>query len=417
MEKSSDFTLTPADSNKTIETTSGIAITLNPMVDFADFSRLMIKNSSGFDTTVTPDGVEQIDGDSSFSIPSRFSVEIYKGTSGWEIKTLSSTKLSDERFLSIQGLLLEALDANSIVLNTGICKDSTGTTTLALSSQLTADVNAEIGLGDGGMPKTVAKTGTFSSVGTAITGTGTSFTTEFKVGDVLYSTSNSEAQVIISVLNDAQMVIQLAFSIDVAGDAAMKNGLAPFATYYSILAYDPTLNTYKLVFDTQLDAENALSDTDMTDFVTYRYIGSILTNSGSNIVGFVERSIGANKRIFIYKSGIDDISLTGGVVAKYLYDLSIPKGVEVSPILNWFEATGDNGDGHFIKLYSPDNDLVPIYAIGGEQTEGLIDGTSITNIDNEALYTSTGQLYIEKTSQVGGSTTTTGMTIGYKETL
>ncbi|RLI63285.1 MAG: hypothetical protein DRO67_05965 [Candidatus Asgardarchaeum californiense] len=283
IEKSADFTLTPEHANKTIQTTAGMTITMNPMIDFKDYSVISIKNNSGETVIVNPDGTETIDGNSSYTIKAKYSVELYKGTAGWEVKTLSGTSLQTNTKMYIQGLLISRPDVDSIVMGTGICSNHDGAVDFVIETPLTADTNHEIGLGDGGMPATVAKTGTFSSVGTAIVGTGTLFTTEFKVGDVLWSSSNNEGQVIVSVLTDTQMVIQLAFTADVASDAVMKNGLAAFAWYYPIIAYNPTTDAYKLVFDTQSNAENALADTNMTGYTMFRRRGVIGTDASLSV--------------------------------------------------------------------------------------------------------------------------------------
>lgn len=348
IQKSSDFALTPEEADKIIEAEDGITITLNAMADFKDFSRLMIKNTSGLDVTLVPNGVETIGGEASYIVGANFFIELYKGTSGWEVKILSQTSQSSEKYLKMQGFLPEYIDGDTLHVGQGICTDSTGSIELSSNATLTADVNEDIGTGDGGMPKTVVKSGTFSSVGTAITGTGTNFTTEFKAGDVLYSTSNNEYQVVVAILNDVQMVIQLAFSVDVASDAVMKNGLAPFMTVHSILAYNPTTKDLKLVFDTQPNGENALADVDMAGYTSYRRrVSFFLDNLGALRLFTASEKAGGGVKV--EHNGIIDVSPVPGGGQ---YNISIPFGVDLEACLFWIKDGNGSSSG---ELYSGRN--------------------------------------------------------------
>jgi len=397
-EMSVDFTLTPEHANKTIQITSGSTITLNPMVDFKSFSRLMIKNSSGEEVTLVPDGLETIDGKTSLSLKGKHSIEIYKGTAGWEIKNLSKTSAATTGKKYIQGLLLSRVDVDSVVLGNGICSDSNGSLDLEVSSPMTADINHEIGLGDGGMPITVAKSGTFSSVGTAIIGVGTAFTTEFKVNDVLYSSSNNEAHVVVAVLSDTQMVIQLAFTVDVASDAVQKNGLAMFATYHAILAYNPIADTNKLVFDTQINAENALADTEMTDYTVYRRVGSIMTDATMGVVDFTVTETAGGGIECIFKNCI--LEYSGNLPSSYEeINLTVPLGVKVKPILAYLTRTTlGNAD---VYIYIKGNGFEG-HVINATQVGGNINGAS--GIRDSSYYTETASFEYKDNGGSSGAT-------------
>ena len=68
---------------------------------------------------------------------------------------------------------------------------------------------------------TTALTGTSSSSGTAVTGSGTTFASEIKVGDIIYANSG-EYREVTEVTNDTALVVDLAFTTDLSGDTVNK---------------------------------------------------------------------------------------------------------------------------------------------------------------------------------------------------
>ncbi len=408
IEKSADFTLTPEHANKTIQTTAGMTITMNPMIDFKDYSVISIKNNSGETVIVNPDGTETIDGNSSYTIKAKYSVELYKGTAGWEVKTLSGTSLQTNTKMYIQGLILTRPDVDSIVMGTGICSNHDGAIDLVVDTLMTADTNHAIGLGDGGMPTTVAKTGTFSSVGTAIVGTGTLFTTEFKVGDVLWSSSNNEGQVIVSVLTDTQMVTQLAFTADVASDAVMKNGLVVFATYHTFLTYNPTTDTNKLVFDTAINCENALADAGMTGYTIYRRVGSILTDATMGVVDFTAYEISGGGVVVRYDS-ISDVTGFNSTTRSY-FNLSVPSGIEIELSIAVYSALTPTTSG---TLYIYDEDDNEFFIQQLTAHAGLYH--SYATAHPSKIITSNGAISLVNTGTIYSNIYTSGYTDGRTE--
>ncbi len=396
IEKSADFTLTPEHANKTIQTTAGMTITMNPMIDFKDYSVISIKNNSGETVIVNPDGTETIDGNSSYTIKAKYSVELYKGTAGWEVKTLSGTSLQTNTKMYIQGLILTRPDVDSIVIGTGICSNHDGAVDLVVDTLMTADTNHAIGLGDGGMPATVAKTGTFSSVGTAIVGTGTLFTTEFKVGDVLWSSSNNEGHVVVSVLTDTQMVTQLAFTVDVASDAVMKNGLAMFATYHTFLTYNPTTDTNKLVFDTAVNCENALADAGMTGYTIYRRVGSIMTDATMGVINFTAtETAGGGVDIDYDDRGIVDIDYTSSPpTTATLANLSVPANMMAKIHFGVYLTSGTELIlGRIWETAKADVSLLP-----GNSNANTAGSNVLSQFFGNIMVDSNSQVYIKSTS-------------------
>lgn len=79
-----------------------------------------------------------------------------------------------------------------------------------------------------------ALTGTVSSTGTALTGTGTAFDTELKVGDVIYDGSG-EFRKVDSITDATNATVSAAFTVDLSGasvsvkvGAVVKTVAAPF---------------------------------------------------------------------------------------------------------------------------------------------------------------------------------------------
>lgn len=100
----------------------------------------------------------------------------------WSIALLDSPA-AQIPFLSIVGLNLDISNIGSdtsVTISPGSVLDSTGTVTLTLTSAMTKYMNSDwsVGDGNGGIIKVLA-TGTATSSGNVITGTGTLFTDEF----------------------------------------------------------------------------------------------------------------------------------------------------------------------------------------------------------------------------------------------
>lgn len=66
----------------------------------------------------------------------------------------------------------------------------------------------------GTLPLARALTGTFSSAGTVVIGTGTLFTTEIVEGDWLFSTTTNELRRVEGVSTDTTLRLEQAFSVD-----------------------------------------------------------------------------------------------------------------------------------------------------------------------------------------------------------
>lgn len=70
--------------------------------------------------------------------------------------------------------------------------------------------------------------GTFASSGATVTGTATTFTSDFAVGDYLYDSGSGEARKVINVANDTSMELEAGFTSNVAAATPVKAGYFVF---------------------------------------------------------------------------------------------------------------------------------------------------------------------------------------------
>ena len=113
-------------------------------------------------------------------------------------------------------------------------------------------------------------------------------------------------------------------------------------TWYHVFVVDETDGTIDAGFDTSLTATNLLSDTGGSE---YRRVGSVLTDSSSNILGFTQ-----NYDEFLWDDPPLDIDKSLTTTAS-TEALSVPTGVSVRAMLNV-----RNTDGQNVYLSSPDVD-------------------------------------------------------------
>lgn len=195
----------------------------------------------------------------------------------------------------------------------------------ALTKQI--DASFVEGANAGGMAPTVTKTGTFTTVGTAVTGAGTAFDTEFQVGDVLWSASKVEGRMITAITNGLYMTIESAFTTDVSvADDVKKNGLAPNCTYHVLLRHKDADGSVDVVFSTRTTPKADDTPAGFSETI-YRRRCSIITDASANILPFTQKN-----NLFIHGSIIADGSWSASAVA-YDMTLSIPYGALVIPMI------------------------------------------------------------------------------------
>lgn len=207
----------------------------------------------------------------------------------------------------------------------------------AVLNGITKKIDADFALGTaaGGMPATVNKTGTYATTGTAVTGTGTAFNTEFSVGDVLWSATKGEGRRITAIGGATSMTLASAFSTDVsAGETVQKNGLAPDTTYHYVGLSTSDGSTTDAGFDTQPDGSNLLADSVVNgaSLTKYKWIMAVITDGSANIIGFIQTG-----KLVEYKSLITEYSANLSTVIPTSFTdlvLTTPNGIRVKANLN-----------------------------------------------------------------------------------
>lgn len=94
--------------------------------------------------------------------------------------------------------------------------------------------------------------GTIDTSGVTVTGTGTSFATDFIAGDVIYA--GTEGRRIVSISGDSTITLESAFATDLTGLSYKNGGLAPKTHYYIYALGDVTTPGY--VLSTRSTANN-----------------------------------------------------------------------------------------------------------------------------------------------------------------
>jgi len=149
---------------------------------------------------------------------------------------------------------------------------------------LTLDITTD---GINGCPKTL-KTGTATCVGTAVTGSGTAFNTEFIVGDVIYFAIDNVGRRITAIADSTNLTVESSATVS-TGRSIYKGGEAPNTWYAICVAYNPTTSTTGgLLFPTEANAtDNGVPKTSRppilpSGYTNWRHIGWVRNNSSSN---------------------------------------------------------------------------------------------------------------------------------------
>lgn len=99
-----------------------------------------------------------------------------------------------------------------------------------------------------GVAISAALAGTISASGTAVTGSGTAFDTDFQVGDVIYSTTDSSGRRITNIADATNLTVESSWTIT-GGASYRRGGEAPTTHYYTYAITDG--NTPGLILSTR----------------------------------------------------------------------------------------------------------------------------------------------------------------------
>jgi len=202
-----------------------------------------------------------------------------------------------------------------------------------LFSQLVKQLDADwaVGTNAGGRPAITTETGTYSTTGVTVNGTGTLFLSEFFVGDVIHSDTEGEARRIVNVASNILMTIESAFGTDVVSDTAKKNGKAPNTTYHCFGLTNDDGSVVDCGVDTNAVAINLRTDAGViaAGLTGAGRVFSILTDDSNNIRLFEQ----INRRC-ILKVILADGNFTDPGTTAANYTLTVPVGITVKPIVD-----------------------------------------------------------------------------------
>lgn len=192
--------------------------------------------------------------------------------------------------------------------------------------------------------------------------------------------------------------------IDASWSAGNNAGGFPSAlslsadTTYHVFVIEDGAGTVDAGFDTSLTATNLLSDSSYTN---YRRVGSVVTDSSSNIINFVQRG-----DTYLYDTPIRDVNAGALATAETLRALSVPTGIKVEAIINCRQSDGTGDD---TVIYDPD------------QTAGAASLTAAPLVNLEASTAAQLRIMTDTSGQVadrstgGGSATLYIVTVGYRD--
>lgn len=301
-------------------------------------------------------------------------------------------------------------DANhDFDIASGVVKSSDGTTNITNSSTMTKqdDANWAAGTNAGAMPAKVAKTGTITSVGTAVTGIGTLFTTEFQVGDVLWSNSKNEGRGIVTITDANNIVIESAFTTDIlVAETPRINGLAP-NWWYDIYALSGPTGVADFGLDTRIDASLLLADTAVVSAgLTKRaYIMSIRTDASTNILPFFQRRSGGLNEV-IWNVLIQDVNDLVHSSTASLHQLTVPSRREVQAKIHAFCQQVAATERYGLVTYPGQTDTAPTADLFNLVSDG--DGAARTREQGFSGYQLTNtnrQIRIRWSANVASGTT------------
>ena len=144
------------------------------------------------------------------------------------------------------------------------------------STSTTIDISTT---GLNGIAQSANQTGTISCSGTTVTGSGTSFTTVFVVGDVIYSVTDGTARRITVVGSNTSLTVESSWNIT-GGTSFRRGGRAPNCTYLTYAITDGT--TPGTILSTRSVADSETLVDLPSGYTKYRQMISAFVTKGDN---------------------------------------------------------------------------------------------------------------------------------------
>lgn len=183
--------------------------------------------------------------------------------------------------------------------------------------------------GAGGLEDIETLTGTYSTVGTAVTGIGTAFDTEFQVGDVLRSDTKSESRRITNIASALSMTLESGFSTDVgAGETVKRGGEAPNAWYFPYVIYNDSTSDVSTLLSTQPDTPN----NPPAGYTFFRRVSAVRNDGSGN---FRLYSQNGNFPLYLSGYGFSPLTPTSSWVAQSFSSLVPSISTKVYIWIRW----------------------------------------------------------------------------------
>jgi len=243
-----------------------------------------------------------------------------------KINVIAGTGWIGDALKNHHELFLKYLSATGIrvLANSSICSKNS-------SDILKFVSNTDLGLttmGKNGHAQSANLAGTvsISSGSTTLTGSGTAFTTDFIIGDIIYL-SNSEGFQITNISSNTSMTVKSAAAGTYSSLTYKRGGLAPSAKYYLYVCkavggdgFDGCIISGRNVAagETLVDVPSTLSPTEYRQVMESAIGGNaaavldIRTDSSKNLIAFMSSdSPAANCVAWAHVEGTVDASVTG----------------------------------------------------------------------------------------------------------
>lgn len=245
---------------------------------------------------------------------------------------IDETSLAALQVHSPQGYLTGLQLANNsgtpnhyIDVTAGVARDSTNTLDLT-GSAWTKRMNTAFSTGNNGgaMLQSAALAGTVAIAGTtSVVGTGTAFLTDFQVGGVI--TTNSQSRRITVITDNTHLTVESLFTGTLSGLSYTRGGKAPSTAFGFFIIAKPDGTT-----DYAFSSRSIPVDLP-SGYTLYRRLGYVLTDSSGNNRGFSQ--IGST---FALTAPHRDMS--GGSYASttsFVADLTAPPDATVKAVLKF----------------------------------------------------------------------------------
>jgi len=201
----------------------------------------------------------------------------WRGDATWAIPTISSSTVPNA-YMSY----LDPVYASTTAYTFYSTQARDSTDTVSLYNNSTTNVTTSVATNGILQSANLAGTVTVNSGSASVTGSGTSFTTSFVVGDVIYVNGASQGRRISVITSNTAMTVESNFSASSSGSTYKRGGLAPNTHYYVYLVSVSGGSSDYALSTRSVANENTLVD--LGSYVYYRQLPHVLTTDTSSVL-------------------------------------------------------------------------------------------------------------------------------------